>query len=330
MNIKQSITELIGHTPLLELHGIEKAFQLEARLVVKLEYFNANQSSKDRTALRIIEDAERDGSLHKDDVIVETTSGNTGISLASIAAAKGYRFLAYMQDGVSEERYRTIQAFGCETIPFSDMEVVREALERSGGNFMAGLTALKKELRGKEGLFYTDQCFNKSNPAVHRETTGPEIWEDTDHTVDIVVGSVGTGGTISGIGQFLKSVERDIRIVAVEPDADAMPVMDDPSHNAIDGIERISDVKEEEIPGTVDFSVLDEIVSVSAKEAYEAARAAARLDGVLLGSSSGAAIHTGIQLARKEENRGKLIVVIAPDTGLRYLTTNLFYDEGGK
>ncbi len=324
MNIKQSITELIGHTPLLELNGLIKALDLDAHIIVKLEYFNVNMSSKDRAALRIIEDAEKSGELTYDDVVVETTSGNTGISLAAICAAKGYNFLAYMQDGVTKERYRTINAFGYKTISFSELESVKKAMAENGGSFMAGLNALKADLRSQDGIFYTDQCFNMSNPAVHRDTTGPEIWEDTDGEVDIIVGSVGTGGTISGVGQYIKKKNQLVEIVAVEPDEDAMPHPDYPNRSVIDGIERISDVADNEIPGTVDFSVIDRIVSVSAEDAYQAARCAARKDGVLLGSSSGAALHAAIEIAKREENRGKRIVVIAPDTGLRYLSTNLY------
>lgn len=324
MNIKQSITELIGHTPLLELNGIVADMGLKAHIIAKLEYYNVNMSSKDRAALRIIEDAEKNGTLRYEQTVVETTSGNTGISLAAICAAKGYHFLAYMQDGVTQERYRSINAFGCETINFSEIESVKKAMRETGGNFMAGLNALKEELRDRDDLFYTDQCFNTSNPDVHRDTTGPEIWEDTDGTVDIIVASVGTGGTISGIGQYIKSKNPLVEIVAVEPDEDAMPHPDYPHRNVIDGIERISDVHEDEIPGTVDFSVIDRIVSVSARDAYEAARKVARKDGVLLGSSSGAAIHAAVELAKLKENFGKRIVVIAPDTGLRYLSTNLY------
>ena len=327
MNVKHSITELIGHTPLLELSGTKAGLKLNARLIAKLEYFNVNMSSKDRAALRIIEDAEKDGRLKRGDTVVETTSGNTGISLAAICAARGYDFLAYMQDGVTSERYSNINAFGCRTVSFTEIESVRDAMKKSGGNFMTGLNALKNELRDKEGIFYTDQCFNASNPEIHRETTGPEIWEDTDGTVDIIVGSVGTGGTISGIGQYIKSVNPSVEIVAVEPEADAMPHPDHPERDVIDGIERISDVTPDEIPGTVDFSVIDRIVSVSAEDAYKAVRYVARKDGVLLGSSSGAAIHAAIDIAKEEKNSGKNIVVIAPDTGLRYLSTNLFKED---
>lgn len=327
MNIKNSITELIGHTPLLELHGFEKKMKLQANIIVKLEYFNVNQSSKDRTALQIIEDAEKSGQLKKSDLIVETTSGNTGISLASIAAAKGYRFLAYMQDGVSRERFQNIEAFGSETILFSDVPEVKAALERSNNNFVIGLSALKEQLRGQEGIFYTDQCYTDSNQKAHRESTGPEIWEDTEGTVDIVVGAVGTGGTISGTGQYLKEKNPNIKIVAVEPENEYSFAEDDVERGVIDGIERISDVPKEAVPGTVDLNVIDEIMEVSAENAFITARLVARTDGILIGSSSGAALYAGQELAKREENRGKRIVVIAPDTGLRYLSTKLFREE---
>lgn len=324
MNIKQSITELIGHTPLLRLNGYERKHGLDSAIIAKLEYFNVNQSSKDRTAMQIVTDAEENGTLKSDDLIIETTSGNTGISLAAIAAVKGYGFLAYMQDGVSRERFQNIEAFGSKTILFSEVPEVREALKKSNGNFIAGLSVLKEKVRNEEGVFYTDQCFNDSNIKAHREHTGPEIWEDTDGTVDILVASVGTGGTITGAAQYLKRMNPEVRIVAVEPDAEYSFSEDDVEKGVIDGIERISDVADEERPGTIDMSIIDEILEVSANEAFTASREVARSDGVLLGSSSGAAIHAARLIAGRKYNAGKTIVVIAPDTGLRYLSTKLF------
>ena len=301
--------------------NFEKKNDLHAELVVKLEYFNPNQSTKDRIALRIIEDAEREGRLKPGQKIVETSSGNTGIALAAVAAAKGYEFDAYLQHEVSQERYQTIRAFGANAIDHSTLPVVKKALEENDNDFVVAITALKESLRGDENVVFADQCFNDSNPNAHEATTGPEIWEDTDGEVDIVVIAVGTGGTVSGVGKYLKSKNPDIRIVAVQPSESTIPTKENPNPPIITGVHRYSDMPPEKRSATLDESVIDESYSVEPEEAYETAREVARTEGILVGESSGAAIFIAKQLALKPENEGKRIVAIAVDTGLRYLST---------
>lgn len=326
-NIKKSITELVGHTPLLEIEHTEQLEGLQAKVLVKLESFNPNQSSKDRIALQIIEDAERAGKLKPGQTIVETTSGNTGIGLAGIAAAKGYKFRAYLQDQVSEERFKVIEALGGETIRYSTLPEVKKVLEEENGDFVAALRALKEVLRDDKTIFYADQCYNISNSDAHKLTTGPEIWEDTDGKVDIVVISVGTGGTITGVGSYLKEKNPNIKIIAVEPGPNSRPSDDNPHPEEITGAHAFTIVEPEFIPDTLDQSVIDEIAEVETTEAYVAARAFAREEGLLVGTSSGAALHYAKKIAKQPENRGKNIVVIATDTGLRYLSTNLYKKE---
>lgn len=323
-NIKKSMTELIGHTPLLELCNYEKANELKAEVIAKLEFFNPNQSTKDRIALQIIEDAEKDGRLKPGDTIVETSSGNTGIALAGVAAAKGYQFDAYLQPQVSRERYQTVRALGAKAIDNSTIPLVKKALEENDGDFVIGLNALKESLRDNENVFFADQCFNLSNPNAHELTTGPEIWEDTDGQVDIVVVSIGTGGTITGVGNYLKRQNPDIKIVGVEPSKSTVPTKENPDPIEIQGIHRFSDVAKKRKPETLDTGVIDELYSVEPQDAFETAREVARTEGILIGASSGAAIYVAKELAGKEENRGKRIVAVAVDTGLRYLSTSLF------
>lgn len=326
-NIKKSITELVGHTPLLEIEHTELLEGLKAKVLVKLESFNPNQSSKDRIALQIIEDAERAGKLKPGQTIVETTSGNTGIGLAGIAAAKGYKFRAYLQDQVSAERFKVIEALGGETIRYSTLPEVSKVLEEENGDFVAALRALKEVLRDDHTIFYADQCYNVSNSDAHRLTTGPEIWEDTDGEVDIVVISVGTGGTITGVGKYLKEKNPNIKIIAVEPGPNSRPSKENPHPEEIMGIHAFTVVEPQYVPETLDQSVIDEIAEVETQEAYQAARAFATEEGLLVGASSGAALYYAKKLAKEPENEGKHIVVIATDTGLRYLTTNLYKKE---
>ena len=323
-NIKKSMTELIGHTPLLELTNIEKKYDLKAELIAKLEYFNPNQSAKDRIALQIIEDAEEEGKLKKGDTIVETTSGNTGIALAGVAAAKGYRFDAYLQRQASQERYQTVRALGGNAINNSTVPVVKKALEENDDDFVAGMVALKQSLRDNDTVFFADQCFNESNPKAHEKTTGPEIWEDTDGKLDIVVVAVGTGGTITGIGRYLKKKNPHIRIVGVQPSKSTIPSKDNPNPVLIQGIHRVTEIPEERRSLTLDVAIIDEIYSIEPEEAFETAREVAKEEGILLGQSSGAAILVARQLAQKEENAGKRIIALAADTGLRYLSLSLF------
>ena len=328
MGINRSIAELVGKTPLLELTGLEKKEGLEAKVVVKLEYFNPNQSVKDRIALAMIEEAEKSGKLKPGYTVVETTSGNTGIGLAAIAAAKGYKFRVYIQDQVSEERFKVIKAFGGETIKLSEDPTIAKVLGETNGDFVAAIKALKEEVLDKEeNIFFVDQCSNPANPGIHEATTGPEIWNDTDGKVDILVANVGTGGTVSGTGKFLKSKNPDIKVVAIQPGPNSLPSEINPAPEEITGVHPFDGIPAERIPSTMNTSIYDEKFEVETIDAYKAARAAAKSDGILVGTSSGAAIHAAVQIAKRPENKGKTIVAVLPDTGLRYLSTNLFNED---
>jgi cysteine synthase A len=328
MGINRSIAELVGKTPLLELSGLEKKEGLEAKVVVKLEYFNPNQSVKDRIALAMIEEAEKSGKLKPGYTVVETTSGNTGIGLAAIAAAKGYKFRVYIQDQVSEERFKVIKAFGGETIKLSEDPTIAKVLGETNGDFVAAIKALKEEVLDKEeNIFFVDQCSNPANPGIHEATTGPEIWNDTDGKVDILVANVGTGGTVSGTGKFLKSKNPDIKVVAIQPGPNSLPSESNPAPEEITGVHPFDGIPAERIPSTMNTSIYDEKFEVETIDAYKAARAAAKSDGILVGTSSGAAIHAAVQIAKRPENKGKTIVAVLPDTGLRYLSTNLFNED---
>ncbi len=326
--VNKSITELVGRTPLLELVNYEKKNNLEAKILVKLEYFNPNQSVKDRIALSMIEDAEKKGLLKPGYTVVETTSGNTGIGLAAIAAAKGYKFRVYVQDNVSKERFQVIKAFGGETIKLSEEPAVARVLAETNGDFVAAIAALREEVLSKEtGIFFVDQTSNPANPAVHELTTGPEIWEDTDGNVDIFVANVGTGGTVSGTGKYLKSKNPDVKVVAIQPGANSLPSDTNPEPEEITGVHPFEGVPAERVPSTMNLNIYDEKLEVETIEAYRAAREVAKTDGILIGTSSGGAIHAATVLAKRPENKGKTIVAVLPDTGLRYLTTNLFNEE---
>lgn len=327
-NVKRSITELVGKTPLLELVNYEKKNHLDAKILVKLEYFNPNQSVKDRIALAMIEDAEKKGLLKPGYTIVETTSGNTGIGLAAIAAAKGYKFRVYIQDNVSEERFKVIKAFGGETIKLSEEPAIAEVMEATNGDFVAAIAALREKVLSKEkDIYFVDQTANPANPAIHEATTGPEIWEDTDGKVDILVANVGTGGTVSGTGKYLKSKNSDLKVVAIQPGANSLPGDANPEPEEITGVHPFEGVPAERVPATMDLNIYDEKFEVETDQAYAAAREAAKTDGILIGTSSGAAIHAAAEIARRPENKGKTIVAVLPDTGLRYLSTNLFNEE---
>lgn len=326
--INKSITELVGKTPLLELVNYEKANNLEAKIVVKLEYFNPNQSVKDRIALAMIEDAEAKGLLKPGYTVVETTSGNTGIGLAAIAASKGYKFRVYIQDNVSKERFQVIQAFGGETIKLSEEPHVAKTLAETNGDFVAAIKTLKEEvLAHEEGIYFVDQVSNPANPKIHESTTGPEIWEDTDGNVDILVANVGTGGTVSGTGKYLKSKNPDIKVVAIQPGPNSLPSESNPEPEEITGVHQFEGIPKERIPATFDPTIYDEKYEVETVEAFKAAREVAKSDGILIGTSSGAAIYAATQLAKRPENKGKTIVAVLPDTGLRYLSTNLFNED---
>ena len=257
--VYESITELVGKTPLLELKNYEKKHGLEAKLLVKLEYYNPNQSVKDRIAFAMIEDAEKKGLLKPGYTVVETTSGNTGIGLAAIAAAKGYKFRVYIQDNVSEERFKVIKAFGGQTIKLSEEPAVARTLAETGGDFIAAIKILEEEVLSKEkDIFFVNQTANPANPAIHEATTGPEIWDDTDGKVDIFVGNVGTGGTVSGTGKYLKSKNPDIQIVAIQPGPNSLPSDENPHPEEITGVHPFEGIPKERIPETFDVTIYDE------------------------------------------------------------------------
>ena len=326
--INKSITELVGRTPLLELVNYEKKNNIDARILVKLEFFNPNQSVKDRIAFAMIEDAEKKGLLKPGYTVVETTSGNTGIGLAAIAAAKGYKFRVYIQDNVSQERFQVIKAFGGEIIKLSDEPVIAEVMKETNGDFVAAIAALREKVLSKEkDIFFVDQTANPANPAIHEATTGPEIWDDTDGNVDILVANVGTGGTVSGTGKYLKSKNPEIKVVAIQPGENSLPSDNNPAPEEITGVHPFEGVPSERVPSTMDLNIYDEKFEVETIQAYKAAREVAKTDGILIGTSSGAAIYAATEIAKRPENKGKTIVAVLPDTGLRYLSTNLFNEE---
>jgi len=323
--IKQSITELVGHTPLLALNQYTKELQLEAEIIAKLEYFNPTNSVKDRIAKAMIEDAEARGVLTKDKTIIETTSGNTGIGLAAIAAAKGYKLRIYMQDGVSEERTKVVKAYGTEVVPFSDVPEMVAAFEETDGDFVETIKVFRETVVDKEdNVVFLNQLDNEANPNIHERTTGPEIWADTAGQIDIFVAAIGTGGTISGVGAYLKSKNPAIQIIGVEPAINSIATVEQPDIIEITGVHRFSDAQEARVPSNVHLDRIDEVLEVETEEAYKAARTVAQTDGVLVGTSSGAALFVATTLAKRPENKGKRIVVLFPDTGLRYLSTDLF------
>ncbi len=304
-----SADELIGKTPLLELTHIEREEGLEARLLGKLEYLNPAGSVKDRIAKAMIDDAEARGLLKPGSVIIEPTSGNTGIGLASVAAARGYRLIIVMPETMSVERRQLMRAYGAELVLTDGAEGMKGAITRA--------EELAREIPGG---FLPGQFVNPANPAVHRATTGPEIWEDTGGEVDIFVAGVGTGGTITGVGQYLKSQKPQVKIVAVEPKDSPVLSGGRPGPHKIQGIGAGF------VPEVLDPSVYDEVIAVESGDAFAVGRRIGRAEGVLVGVSSGAAVWAAIQLARRPENRGRTIVALLPDTGDRYLSTPLFAD----
>lgn len=307
MKIYKKITELIGNTPLLELEKIEHANQLEATILAKLEYFNPAGSVKDRIAKAMIDDAEAKGLLKPGSVIIEPTSGNTGIGLASVAAARGYRLIIAMPETMSIERRNLMKAYGAELV-LTD-----------GAKGMKGAIAKAKELSEEiPNSFIPSQFTNPTNPAVNQKTTGVEIWKDTDGKVDIFVAGVGTGGTISGVGAYLKSQNPDVKVVAVEPKSS--PVLSE----GVAGPHKIQGIGAGFVPETLNTKIYDEIIPVENEDAFEIGRNIARTEGVLVGISSGAAVWAAIQLAKRPENKGKTIVALLPDTGERYLSTPMF------
>ena len=307
--IYTSADQLIGRTPLLELTHIEKQENLEAKLLAKLEYFNPAGSVKDRVAKAMIDDAEAKGLLKEGSVIIEPTSGNTGIGLASVAAARGYRIIIVMPETMSVERRQLMKAYGAELV-LSD-----------GAKGMKGAIAKAEELAAATpGAFIPGQFVNPANPAAHKATTGPEIWEDTDGKVDIFVAGVGTGGTITGVGDYLKEQNPNVKVVAVEPASS--PVLS----KGTAGPHKIQGIGAGFVPDVLDTKVYDEVIAVENDDAFATGKLVGKAEGVLVGISSGAAVWAGIQLAKRPENKGKNIVVLLPDTGDRYLSTPLFAD----
>ena len=305
--IYTSADQLIGHTPLLELTHIEKAHGLKARIVAKLEYFNPAGSVKDRIARAMIDDAEAKGILKPGSVIIEPTSGNTGIGLASVAAARGYRIIIVMPETMSVERRQLMKAYGAELVLTEGAKGMKGAIAKAD--------ELAKEIPNS---FVPGQFVNAANPKAHFESTGPEIWQDTDGKVDIFVAGVGTGGTVTGVGQYLKSQNPAVKVVAVEPASS--PVLS----KGVSGSHKIQGIGAGFVPDVLDTEVYDEIIPVENDDAFTAGREIGRREGVLVGISSGAAIWAAIELAKRPENEGKTIVALLPDTGDRYLSTPLF------
>ena len=305
--IYASVQELIGRTPLMEIGNIEREEGLEARVLVKLEYLNPAGSVKDRIAKNMIEDAEEKGLLKPSATIIEPTSGNTGIGLAAIAASKGYRLILTMPETMSVERRNILKAYGAEIVLTEGARGMTGAIEKA--------EELAKEIPGS---FLTRQFENPANPAMHRKTTGPEIWEDTDGKVDILVAGVGTGGTITGTGEYLKSKNPQVKVVAVEP-SDS-PVLS----KGTAGPHKIQGIGAGFVPKALNTQIYDEILALGSEESFAAAKLLAHKEGILVGISSGAALHGAIELAKRPENKGKTIVVILPDSGDRYYSTPLF------
>ena len=310
MKIYKSVSELIGHTPILEARNLEKAHSLNSRLLVKLELFNPAGSAKDRIARAMLDDAEAKGLLHPGSVIIEPTSGNTGIGLAAVGTSRGYRVIIVMPDSMSVERQMLMKAYGAELILTPGKLGMKGAIEKA--------EQLKSE---NPGSIIIGQFTNHANPAAHRVTTGPEIWDDTDGKVDVFVAGVGTGGTVSGAGEFLKAVRPDVKIVAVEPKSS--PLLSE-GHAGPHGIQGIG---ANFVPDTLNTQIIDEIITVSDEDAFAAGREFGRTEGILVGISSGAAIHAALELAKRPEHFGKTIVAFLPDTGERYLSSQMFKGE---
>ena len=307
--IYTSADQLIGHTPLLELTHIEAEEGLKARILAKLEYFNPAGSVKDRIARGMLDDAEQRGVLKKGSVIIEPTSGNTGIGLASVAAARGYRIIIVMPDSMSVERRNLMKAYGAELVLTEGAKGMKGA--------MAKAEELAKEIPNS---FIPGQFVNPANPATHEKTTGPEIWEDTDGEVDYFVSGVGTGGTLTGVGRYLRSKKPEVKLIAVEPDASPVLSGGQPGPHKIQGLGAGF------VPDTLDTKIYDEVIRVSNEDAFREGRESGRAEGILTGISSGAALYAAVQLAKRKEAEGKTIVVLLPDSGDRYLSSPLFQD----
>lgn len=310
MKVYEKLTDLIGKTPILKLNNYSAAQELDTPVLAKLEYFNPAGSVKDRVAKAMIDDAEEKGILNPDSVIIEPTSGNTGIGLASVAAARGYRIILTMPETMSIERRNLLKAYGAELVLTDGAKGMKGAIAKAD--------ELAKEIPHS---FIPGQFVNQANPAAHYATTGPEIWEDTDGKIDIFVAGVGTGGTVTGVGKYLKSKNPNVKIVAVEPATS--PVLS----KGVAGPHKIQGIGAGFIPDTLDTDVYDEIFTVENDDAFATGKAIARSEGVLVGISSGAAVYAATQLAKRPENKGKVIVALLPDTGDRYLSTPMFSDK---
>lgn len=307
MKVYKSVTELVGRTPLLEVENIEKEMELKARVLVKLEYFNPAGSVKDRVALNMITEAEKAGKIKAGATIIEPTSGNTGIGLASIAAARGYKAIFVMPETMSIERRKLLLGYGAQIVLTEGAKGMKGAIERAA--------ELEKEI---DNAIVLGQFVNEANPAAHYQTTGPEIWEDTDGTVDIFIAGAGTGGTVTGTGRYLKEKKPSVKVIAVEPAGSPVLSGGQPGPHGLQGIGAGF------IPEILDTEIYDRTAQVTEKEAYAAARSLAAKEGILAGITSGAALHTAIEEAKKPENEGRTIVALLPDTGERYLSTPLF------
>lgn len=305
--IYQNASQLIGNTPLLRLNNIEKKLNLNVTLLAKVEYFNPSGSVKDRIALSMIEDAEKKGIMHHDTVIIEPTSGNTGIGLASVCAAKGYRCILVMPENMSQERVKLIKAYGAEVVLSPKEKGMKGAVEKA------------EELsKTYESSFIPSQFTNPSNPEAHYRTTGPEIYKGTNKKVDVFVAGFGTGGTVSGVGRYLKEQNKNIKIIGVEPNDSPLITKGKAGPHKIQGIGANF------VPSTLDKNYIDEIMTATTEESYEYARMAGKYEGILIGISSGAALAQAVKVAQRNENNGKTIVVLLPDSGDRYLSTELF------
>lgn len=307
--IYTSIDQLVGKTPLLELKNIEKEFNLEAKVLAKLEYFNPAGSVKDRVGKKMIDDAEKAGKLKAGSVIIEPTSGNTGIGLASVAAARGYRIIIVMPDTMSVERRQILKAYGAELVLTEGAKGMKGAIEKA--------EELAKEIPDS---FIPGQFVNPSNPQAHLESTGPEIWEDTDGNVDYFVAGVGTGGTVTGVGKYLKSKKPEVKVVAVEPASSAV------LSTGVAGPHKIQGIGAGFVPDVLDTKIYDEILPVKNEDAFATGKLLGRKEGFLAGISSGAALWAAVEIAKRPENKGKNVVVLLPDTGDRYLSTPMFND----
>ncbi len=307
MKIYKNVCELIGETPLMELSNYEKNHNIDATVLAKLEFFNPAGSAKDRIAKEMIENAEKEGLLREGSVIIEPTSGNTGIGLASVAASKGYKVILTMPDTMSVERQKLLAAYGAQIVLTDGANGMKGAIERA-----------EKIAENTPNSYLCGQFVNMSNPNAHRKTTGPEIWRDTEGKVDIFVACAGTGGTVSGTGAYLKAQDPNIKIVAVEPAGS--PVLS----GGKAGAHKIQGIGAGFVPDTLDRSVYDEVICVGDDDAYQTGKEIARTEGILVGISSGACVYAACELAKREENRGKVIVALLPDTGERYLSTTMF------